>query len=618
MGRFRYVLLPALVAACQNQPGTTSATSGTDSTTGTTSDSTTATTSDSTNSSETTIDTPTTGGPGTMSIGSESEGSATMATSETTVDPTTVGPTTNDTTTEVTTGETTAVDPSNGPDGTDTGVPGECGPGDTQDCYSGPPDTLGVGLCAAGQQTCGPDETWGPCDGEVLPAAESCEIEGDEDCDGVDPCDSDGAQAWSLVAGGEKNDEGVHVAYDGAGNLVLAAWSAGPIDLGGGPLAPKGGSDVLLAKFSPTGQHLWSKRFGDANLQDVWRVVVGPVGEIVLTGDFNGSIDFGGGPLTNNENTEDTYLVKFTGDGEHVWSKSFDSAPGSVHTGGVAVDASGNVLLGGRFVGPLDLGGGVMNAAGLSDAFVSKFTSSGAHVWSLRFGDGMQQYVTALAADATGNVYVAGGFQGVINPGNGQLASAGAEDVFLARFDSGGNAMWAKRFGNGASQIGRGLAIGGGGRVTLVGEMSGSADFGGGPLMTAQVFGFAAQFESDGSHRWSKMLGQAGGALPLNVATDGTGNVLVTGNFTNMCDFGGGPLVSDGGSDAFLLKLAPSGDHVWSKHFGDDADQGGLGVAGSAAGDVAFSGRFQGGINLGDGPKTSKGGWDLFVAAFEP
>lgn len=40
--------------------------------------------------------------------------------------------------------------------------------------------------------------------------------------------------------------------------------------------------------------------------------------------------------------------------------------------------------------------------------------------------------------------------------------------------------MWAKRFGNGASQIGRGLAIGGGGRVTLVGEMSGSADFGGG------------------------------------------------------------------------------------------------------------------------------------------
>jgi hypothetical protein len=93
-------------------------------------------------------------------------------------------------------------------------------------------------------------------------------------------------------------------------------------------------------KFSPTGQHLWSKRFGDANLQDVWQVVVGPAGEIVLTGDFNGSIDFGGGPLTNGQNTEDTYLVKFTGDGEHVWSKSFDSAPGpSIRAGSTSTPA---------------------------------------------------------------------------------------------------------------------------------------------------------------------------------------------------------------------------------------------------------------------------------------
>lgn len=630
MRSFRYVLVPALVAACQSNPGGATATEAT-ATTDTDTDPT------ATGTTETSTGTPTTGNPDTTSTGTLTEGSATMATGETTaVDPTTAGPTTHDpsetttdttpdTTTDTTTdsttdtGETTAVDSSSTDTTTDTtGRPGECSSGDTQDCYTGPPGTMGIGLCAAGQQTCGPDETWGPCDGEVLPAAESCDMAGDENCDGVDPCDGEGVHAWSLVAGGNLEDEGVRIAYDGAGNLVLAARTNGTIDLGGGPLAPKGAWDVLLAKYSPTGEHVWSKRFGDSSDQgnDSVRLAVSSAGDIVLTGEFKGIVDFGGGPLTN-QSFDDAFLVEFDDDGNHVWSKAFE-AGGYAYPQAIALDPSGNVLLGGLFTGTLDLGGGAMNSAGLADAFVGKFTSAGAHVWSVRYGDPNGQYVTGIAADGGGNVYITGGFQGVINPGNGQLVSSGAEDVFLVRLDPAGNAVWGKRFGNNASQIARGLAIDGDGRVTIVGEMGGSADFGGGPITTAQTYGFIAQFESDGSHVWSRMLGYAGGAQPAAVATDGVDNVLVTGYFVNICDFGGGPLTAEGNGDAFVVKLAPSGDHVWSKRFGDFEDQSGYGVAGSTSGNVAMSGRFRGGINLGAGPKTTKGGYDLFVAAFGP
>lgn len=61
-----------------------------------------------------------------------------------------------------------------------------CEPGATKDCYNGPSGTQGVGACVGGVSECSPDgSAWGPCEGEVVPAAETCSSIGDEDCDGA-------------------------------------------------------------------------------------------------------------------------------------------------------------------------------------------------------------------------------------------------------------------------------------------------------------------------------------------------------------------------------------------------------------------------------------------------
>jgi hypothetical protein len=64
---------------------------------------------------------------------------------------------------------------------------GECVPGVTRACYTGPPATMTVGRCRPGTQVCGPDRRWGTvCAGEVTPAAtESCGNMIDDDCDGM-------------------------------------------------------------------------------------------------------------------------------------------------------------------------------------------------------------------------------------------------------------------------------------------------------------------------------------------------------------------------------------------------------------------------------------------------
>lgn len=113
--------------------------------------------------------------------------------SETTVDPTagsggvsdSASPTTGlDETGED--GSSTLPDPAtDSDDPTTTGAPGECDPGETRGCYTGPDGTADVGPCASGTETCGDDTMWtGACEGEVLPGTESCDGE-DNDCDGT-------------------------------------------------------------------------------------------------------------------------------------------------------------------------------------------------------------------------------------------------------------------------------------------------------------------------------------------------------------------------------------------------------------------------------------------------
>ena len=70
-------------------------------------------------------------------------------------------------------------------------------------------------------------------------------------------------------------------------------------------------------------------------------------------------------------------------------------------------------------------------------------------------------------------------------------------------------------------------------------------------------------------HDWSQRFGDAGVQEAYGIATDGTGNVVVTGKFQGNVDFGGGALTSEGGSDIFVAKFDAYGNHLWSQRFGD-------------------------------------------------
>jgi hypothetical protein len=92
-----------------------------------------------------------------------------------------------------------------------------------------------------------------------------------------------------------------------------------------------------------------------------------------------------------------------------------------------------------------------------TDIFVAKYAGSdGHHIWSTRFGDVSNDAGNAVAVDATGNVVVTGSFSGIVNFGGGSLTSSAATaDIFLAKFSSSGNHVWSKRFGVRSAMLAR-------------------------------------------------------------------------------------------------------------------------------------------------------------------
>src|SRR5262249_18344080 len=157
-------------------------------------------------------------------------------------------------------------------------------------------------------------------------------------------------------------------------------------------------NDTFVVKLGPDLDHLASASFPDASTDQSYNeVAVDSAGNVVVAGDFEGSIDFGGGPPAG-AGDHGRFLAKVGPQLKHLQSKSFGDAE-SQRAADVAVDGAGNIVLIGNFTGSIDLGGGPLTSAGGSDIFVAKFDPELKHLQSKSFGDAADQTARSVAFD---------------------------------------------------------------------------------------------------------------------------------------------------------------------------------------------------------------------------
>jgi hypothetical protein len=201
---------------------------------------------------------------------------------------------------------------------------------------------------------------------------------------------ADGSHAWSVQFRDTGDDsEPKSIAVDAEGNVYVTGYVTGTIDLGGGPLAPATGPrNIFVLSLSSTGAHRWSRRFGPGT---GWEIAVRPGGsDLVVTGEFSGSVSFGGDTLTS-AGDRDVFVVSFAADGGHRWSRRFGgSRPDGAY--GAAIDAAGNVVVVGDTYGGIDFGGGAIGS-GIT-GYVAGLDPSGAHRFSRAMAGGTVQVAT--------------------------------------------------------------------------------------------------------------------------------------------------------------------------------------------------------------------------------
>jgi ELWxxDGT repeat protein len=299
----------------------------------------------------------------------------------------------------------------------------------------------------------------------------------------------------------------------------------------------------------------------------------------------------------------------------------------------VVTDATGNIYVSGVFSSTADFdpGPGVYNLTSDNrDTFIAKYTSGGALCWAVKMLV-PDSSVTQIAAATDGGVLLVGNFRGTqdFDPGPGvfNLTSAGSYDIFVAKLDSSGSFVWAKRMGGSGDDDGADIAQLSDGSIYITGGFQGTFDISLGARIYSLVSSggmdiFVAKLNSSGSFVWADRMGGDSNEIGIGIALSSDGGVFTTGYFQGTADFNPDAstynLTSAGGYDIFVSKLDPSGRFVWAKRMGGSSNDGSSDIALSSDGGVYITGNFRGTANFDPGSGicnlTSAGGEDIFVA----
>ncbi|MET9270880.1 alpha/beta hydrolase-fold protein [Kribbella sp. NPDC003557] len=345
----------------------------------------------------------------------------------------------------------------------------------------------------------------------------------------------------AAITGTAGDDRAGGIATDASGNIYQAVAAAGALD--GQPSA--GGTDVALVKFGADGSRAWTRSLGTSGTDRAYGVAVDADGRVVVTGYTNGDLD-GAHP---GNTTDDAFVAQYDADGNRRWLTQFGVPGVADRSYSVAVDGTA-VYVGGYTKGAL---GGANQ--GDKDVFVARLDADGKQVWLRQAGSAGEDKGMAVAVSG-GSVYLAGMTAGQLG------TPAGGVDGFVARYSSGGDAVWTKQFGTSASDEVWGMAADPAGGVYLAGYTAG--DFAG-PLNGDKDI-VVARADADGVLTWRDQFGTTGNDKGAAVAVDAGGAVYV-GGFTD------GSLVAPLGKfDGVLAKYAPDRTRAWTRQFGTAED----------------------------------------------
>lgn len=236
-----------------------------------------------------------------------------------------------------------------------------------------------------------------------------------------------GGVATLVTFGGAGDDTGNAAIYDSLGTVILVGTFSGQVAFGTITLDAGSGRDVFVVRATIQGAPMWAVQGG--GLRDVGDLPVAAVtstGDVVIAVEYDGTFQMTGGAVVTSAGATDIALARVSSAGNVLWTKTFGGA-GQDRPRAIAVGRGGEIALTGEFNGMAGFGGSVFTSAGFIDSFVAKYTGGGDHVWSRASGGPADDRGLGVAVDASGAVYYTGSFHNTVSFGGDPLTASGID-----------------------------------------------------------------------------------------------------------------------------------------------------------------------------------------------
>ena len=373
----------------------------------------------------------------------------------------------------------------------------------------------------------------------------------------------------------------------------------------------EGFTDLVIFKFNNSGQQLWTTYYG------------GDGGDFILLNttvvDNNNNLYIGGETQSSNfpvqnpgggayyqgtrASNNDAFILKFNSSGSRLWATHFGGTSGE-RIRGINVDASNNFYVVGEAYStnlPTTSSGSAYyqsSHGGQQDAFISRFSSSGALQWSTFYGGSGSEDFHEVVFDASNNMYLAGEISGwstpttypvLTNPGGGAYydnSVNGKQDLLIVKMNSSRQIVWSTIYGGQYNDNINGdcgsIAVDGSNNIYIVGKTmsdnlprqnpgSGAYYQGtiGGGVGDVENDGFILKFNSSGVRQWATFYGGSSSEEIRKVVTDLDNNVWAGGytlssNIPLQTQSGSFNETSGGGGDGLSVQFTQGGVREWA------------------------------------------------------
>jgi hypothetical protein len=363
---------------------------------------------------------------------------------------------------------------------------------------------------------------------------------------------SAGKLIWAISIGGSNTEQVNSMAIDQNGNPTISGqYNSTDFDVDPGPgktiLSSQGGYDAFVVKFTTNGALMWAKSIGGYATDYGGHISTDSQGNIIETLRYQATVTVGSQSFNSQSGNFNGLAIKYDSNGNVLWAINIGDNIDS-EISGAEVDSQNNVIITGPFQGtdnfnPLGSTPVTLNGNG-DGVFVAKYTSSGILIWAKCFYGSVANSFVCI--DSQNNIYVDCPFTSNMNFNGTSLNPTGSQDIFLAKYSSGGTFQFVKDIGGQYSNVfNYSIRCSKDDNIFITGYFSGTIDFDPSPTSVAnltyhgQQDFFLAKYDSNLNYKWAFNGGNAScsSCLGRSIAIDGNNNVLFTGGFCSTVNF---------------------------------------------------------------------------------